>query len=438
MMHLPVKKIALYVLIGALVWFVWDRLVLPGLLLVGLLTGSLSWAGDLNYVKETVDENRYPHPPMWSADGGHIVFNAGAHLHVLALDDLSLTTLLRGRKTDGLTIALEQAGGISPAGEIALTRYHRDNGEYAVETIRVDGSRHRSYAEYSPYNQYYPSWSSDGSQLAYHSDVSTGSRTIESGFHVINSDGTDVRTYMNNETLEEYTGLSRKIPLLWSPIGDRIAVLLTQAYGGVDDRKSRLVIYVWDLASSEATSLSPTASLPAWSPDGAWVAFVHYENGIESLAVMRHDGTDLRKIVRLPEAVSSYPAFKAVPPRSTWVAHDDHQVLAGRWVSWSNDGSEIRLNRSPFVTVNTDGSDMRIMWGTPGSLARWSPDETAIAVYLPNDEGMVRLFTMDPDGANKRVLAYEDAEGELQSALDGPTLTAPEWNWESFKIDEVS
>ena len=112
-----------------------------------------------------------------------------------------------------------------------------------------------------------------------------------------------------------------------------------------------------------------------------------------------------------------------------------HNRLPRGHVSWSSDGSEIRLHQSPFVVVNVDGSNLRMMRGRPDALASWSPDESQIAVYLPGRE--VRLFTMNADGTNKQSLVrWDSASGEL--VADRRPFDIDGFDWEAYPSAEVS
>ncbi len=83
------------------------------------------------------------------------------------------------------------------------------------------------------------------------------------------------------------------------------------------------------------------------------------------------------------------------------------------------------MHRSPFLTVKADGSDMRVMWAPYGAQAAWSPDDSRIAVLVPDRPTGIRLFTMAADGSDKRTLVPRDAttnNGGEGAARGEPTL----------------
>ena len=149
------------------------------------------------------------------------------------------------------------------------------------------------------------------------------------------------------------------------------------------------------------------------------MAFIHYEDGVERIVTIRPDGSEMHTVATIPEDLAAFNIseieFRARQQRIT-----NWYTTKGRWVSWSRDGLEIRVQQSPFIIVNADGSDKRVMHAPWEALAAWSPDESRIAVYIP---GEARLVTMDRDGSDKRVLFGPTA---LEWELPGFEWTVPE------------
>ena len=98
---------------------------------------------------------------------------------------------------------------------------------------------------------------------------------------------------------------------------------------------------------------------------------------------------------------------------------------------WTADGSEIRFGSYPFIVANVDGSavESNIHLYPEKATAVWSPDGSRVAVNpqfqwddsASDRDQEVRLFTMAPDGSDKRVLIrassgkYIEGKGELWS-----------------------
>jgi len=119
---------------------------------------------------------------------------------------------------------------------------------------------------------------------------------------------------------------------------------------------------------------------PAWSPDGAKIAFSSGRNGSFDIYVMNADGTGTARLTSTRKD-ESHP-------------------------TWSADGGAIAFARAQDIYVmNVDGSDARRISDLDAEEAEpaWSPDSKWIA-YVRRDPGTdVRdLWIMKPDGAGAR------------------------------------
>ena len=100
---------------------------------------------------------------------------------------------------------------------------------------------------------------------------------------VVKADGTNPRSLLAN-------GFSNIHPA-WSPDGARIAF--------ASDRKGSLDIWVMDFATGSIRQLTSDSSLeanPSWSPDGTKMCFSSTRNGKMDLWIMAQDGTGLRQL----------------------------------------------------------------------------------------------------------------------------------------------
>ncbi len=124
-----------------------------------------------------------------------------------------------------------------------------------------------------------PSWSPDGSKIAFVSDR-LGSPQI----FIMNSDGSGVRRLTRSGTYN--------VNPSWSPKGDRI-LYSRQHPGGFQ-------IHSISPDGSDDTQLTTQGrnENPRWSPDGRFITFGSNRGGKEAIYVMRADGSSQIKVSR--------------------------------------------------------------------------------------------------------------------------------------------
>ena len=164
----------------------------------------------------------------------------------------------------------------------------------------------------------------------------------------------------------------------WSPDGARIAFDRVAIGSG-----SR---YVW-VMNADGSGAAPinTGSIegrdPDWSPDGARIVFLGSSTA-DSLYTVKADGTDLRVI-----------------PNSA----------GGMNPAWSPDGSKIafRFGVLDICVIAPDGTGFVDLTNSPAGVQNgspaWSPDGTRIAFWSTRDGG-TDIYTMKTDGTDVRRL----------------------------------
>jgi hypothetical protein len=184
---------------------------------------------------------------------------------------------------------------------IVFTKYGSDanaNGELQLQVyvINADGSGERRLTDSMTRTAADPSWSPDGSKIAFCGEdngyAAVGS--VSSAVYVMNADGSALHAVAGtSDVIRSHT---------WSPDGKRIAFSAYQ-----DMARQRVSVRVVDVATGDVVPLTDDwdAGFPAWSPNGTTIAFARgvtgpygaapYANA--SLWLMNTDGSNRRQVL---------------------------------------------------------------------------------------------------------------------------------------------
>ncbi len=190
---------------------------------------------------------------------------------------------------------------------------------WAIIVMNADGSGRRQITDgvgcaacaFAPY------WSPDGTEIGFTIEPNPRPtceiKSTEIG--VVGVDGTGCRRLTDNAVNDLFYG--------WSPDGSSILF--------VSNRDGRDQVYVMNADLSNVrrqTDTGSTNNMPAWSPDGSKIAFVSNRDGNDEIYVADVDGSDVTRITSNP-------------------AHD--------WMpAWSADGMEI------LFSSDRDGSQLDV------------------------------------------------------------------------------
>ena len=272
----------------------------------------------------------------------------------------------------------------SGIGTIAYVAFDGQSLKWSLFTIEADGSSPSRIAIDLPGEAFHPSWSPDGTKLAF--DVQSQSENGDTEIYVATIYGSNGSNLSKLTTTPGWNFLPA-----WSPDGSRIAY--------VHNSGPNHDIWLMNADGSNPIRLThdPNFDLdPTWSPDGSKLAFESNRTGSPEIYVMDADGSHVSRL-------TNTPGFDGSP-------------------AWSPDGRQIAFvsdRDGPGIYVmSSDGSDVRKVVESEQLPAEpeWSPDGTRLAYSSsPGPEMGVAISVIDL------------ASGGTQALTDLGDLCCPSW-----------
>lgn len=240
--------------------------------------------------------NSYPH---LSPDGTRVVFQSNrsgtAQIHVMNADGSDVRRL-----TDRPLGA--ETPKWSPDGETILFAAYVGDDNNDLFLMDADGGDVRQLTAGPGYDGH-PSWSGDGSRIIFNSDRTSPDPDApwNRRWHEIFSiaaDGSDLRQHTRQQAVCTYPGFSPDMSrIVYRKVTDDPGMAWDLT---VIARNSE--VCVANVDGSDEVNLTGSAAFdgwPAWSPDGAWIAFASNRVGpanVGQVFLVSPDGGDVRQV----------------------------------------------------------------------------------------------------------------------------------------------
>jgi Tol biopolymer transport system component len=274
-------------------------------------------------------------------NNGKLVFERptrdGADLYTVGADGSGLTRLTRLEGVEG-------DSSWSPDGSrVAFTRARNpERGPFEIWVVDADGSglarltRHRGFS-------FGPAWSPDGRRIVY----ATERRDRPPGLYVVNSDGSGTQRLASSRT-RGYTDPS------WSPDGSTIAFTILRVVGEArrDFDSSIAVVDAADGGNLRRLTRprGPDELNPNWSPNGTAIAFERnrlFDVRQSDIWLMDADGSDKRRVTAT-RVYETNPIFSPDGARIAFTSDRDNRRLS----------KERRGRGFELYTMALDGSNI--------------------------------------------------------------------------------
>jgi Tol biopolymer transport system component len=303
-----------------------------------------------------------------------------------------------------------------------------DTEIYAATVYGSNGSNLSRLTNTAGWN-FLPAWSPDGSRIAY---VHTSGPNHD--IWLMNADGSNPVRLTHGPDLD--------LNPTWSPDGSKLAF--------ESNRTGSPEIYVMNADGSHVSRLTNTPGFdgsPAWSPDGRQIAFVSDRDG-PGIYVMQSDGSDVRKVVGGKQVGPLDPEWSPDSASLAYASSSGAEMGTGINVidlvsghtrsltdlgdlccpSWRPRPEQVEIGKIAFskggpsggiYLMNPDGSGVERLTSDPGDIdLAWSPDGSRIA-FVRFRGGNADIYVMNANGSEVVRLTRDGANSAPAWSPDG-------------------
>ncbi len=229
--------------------------------------------------------------PNWSPDGKQMAFqsNRSGALNIYVMDVLS-GSRADDSKVSQLTNSQPGRGGSwepawSPDGKWIAYSAQQTSGS-DIFLVNLDGTGRQRLTDNKAIDGA-PAWSPDGRQIAFFSD-----RDGNWEIYVMPAPGPQAQVNADSSNVRRLTNHpGQDHSPTWSPDGTRIAFVSDR------DGNEEIYLMDPDSANLRRLTHNKAEDwFPAWSPDGKWIAFSSNRDGNHEIYVMPADGSDQKRL----------------------------------------------------------------------------------------------------------------------------------------------
>ncbi len=319
--------------------------------------------------------------PSWAPDGSRIVFasDAGGVFNLYTVDE-------NGENRTRLT---------NSSGDDIHPDWSPDGSKIAFASDQASAvhqaywlnprTGHQKQLTQISFGIDYPRWSPDGAKIAFFSAVRDRERWPVGNRQIwqVSADGTGLKSLITDGDYNDEPVISHDLKCI--------------AFKSTRDDNTDIYIFNRDSRKILRLTRHPSYdSRPSWSPDGKHLVFVSRRSDNADIYKINADGGGLVNLTR-SDADESMPVWSPKGDTICFVRNVDGRREIR--VMDSNGKRQMRLDNSPFYS----------------SPPTWLPRGDKIAfVSKPVQLGRdYRIYTMDTDGQNKRLL-FRTVDGEVR------------------------